>query len=117
ALLPRAADEASVAIATANATSTAIRRRDNVGPPLSWNGAAGGRAPFSSGVRMAAAHLVEVDGEDDGRPDDDLLPEGLDALDHEAVLKHRRDERADRAPENRPDAAEKAGPADHDGAD
>ncbi len=65
----------------------------------------------------SAAKLVEVDGADQHRADGDLLPERLDADDHEAVLQHRRDEHAEDGPEDRADAAEQARAADDDGGD
>src|SRR5262249_29661236 len=77
-------------------------------------------APVSvrlSCVPPAATKLIDVHGEDDRRPDDDLLPERLDGLDHEAVLENGGDERADGAPEHGPDAAEQARAADDDCAD
>src|SRR5581483_1143612 len=66
-----------------------------------WPGAAaqGGGAPL----------LVDVDGGDEHRPDHDLLPERLDADDHEPVLQDGRDEQADDAAEDGPVPAEQAG--------
>src|SRR5438094_5789543 len=107
--------------------STAIMRRDIVKLlPVLWTTMWSGcderseldRTSFVvSLICSSAANLVDVDGQDDRRADDDLLPEGLDSLDHEAVLKNGRDERADCATENRPDTAEEARPADDDRAD
>src|SRR6478672_7140407 len=71
----------------------------------------------ASCIRHAATKLVDVDGEDDRRADDDLLPEGLDGLDDEAVLENGGDERADAAAEHRADAPEQAGAAEHGRAD
>src|SRR5919201_1124656 len=64
-----------------------------------------------------AANLVDVDGHDDRCADDDLLPEGLDSFDDEAVLENGRNERADCAAENGAHTAEETRPADDDGAD
>src|SRR5918998_33657 len=61
-----------------------------------------------------APELVEVHGRDQHGSDGDLLPEGLDADDDEAVAEHGRDEDADDGAEDRPDTAEQAGAADHD---
>src|SRR5438876_5186400 len=75
--------------------------------------------PFSrtSPARASATHLVEIDGEDDRCSDENFLPERLDTFDDEAVLRHRRNKRADSAAENRADPAEEARAADHDGTD
>src|SRR5215218_4820780 len=59
-------------------------------------------------------HLIEVDGDDQEGAHGDLLPEGLHADDHEAVLEHRGDEDAEHRAEDRADPAEQARPADHD---
>src|SRR5690348_8679240 len=56
--------------------------------------------------------LVDVDGGDEDGADHDLLPERLDADDHEPVLQRGRDEHADDAAEDGPVAAEQAGAAD-----
>src|SRR5512133_2538715 len=72
---------------------------------------------LSARVDPAAPELVEIDGEDDRCPDDDLLPERLHVLDHEAVLEHRRHECANAGHEDAADAAEEARAADDDGAD
>src|SRR5206468_1554719 len=59
-----------------------------------------------------APQLVEVDGDDEDGPDGDLLPEGLDADDDEAVAEHCRDEDAEDGAEDRPDPAEQRGTSD-----
>src|SRR6266704_1587923 len=56
--------------------------------------------------------LVDVDGGDEDDADHDLLPERLDADDHEPVLQRGRDEHPDDAAEDGPVAAEQAGAAD-----
>src|SRR5215470_14241135 len=120
-------------MASVSAISTTIMRRDIYRTPLSSmcrrgqvdsacarSMASSFAPPLAlvavrlSCVRPAATKLIDVHGEDDRRADDDLLPEGLDGLDHEAVLENGGDERADGAAEHRADAAEQARPADHD---
>src|SRR6266571_9519149 len=56
--------------------------------------------------------LVDIDGGDEDDADHDLLPERLDADDHEPVLQRGRDEHPDDAAEDGPVAAEQAGAAD-----
>ena len=73
--------------------------------------------------RLAAAQgsgaplLVDVDGGNEDGADHDLLPERLDADDHEPVLQRGRDEHPDDAAEDGPVAAEQAGAADDDAGD
>ena len=58
--------------------------------------------------------LVDVHRGDQHGADGDLLPERLDADDDEAVLQDGRDEEADHGAEDRADATEQRGAADHD---
>src|SRR6266511_4469942 len=64
-----------------------------------------------------AAQLVEIDGADQDGADGNLLPEGLNADDHEAVLQHCGDEHSEDGSEDGADAPEQARAADHDGRD
>ena len=51
------------------------------------------------------APLVDVDGGDEDRADGDLLPERLDADDHESVLQDCGDEKPDDGPEDGADSS------------
>src|SRR5689334_14384822 len=68
--------------------------------------------PAAAAQGGGAPLLVDVDGGDEHRAHHDLLPERLDADDHEPVLQRGRDEHPDDAAEDGPVAAEQAGAAD-----
>src|SRR5262245_61355205 len=126
---PPDALEATAAIASVSVAITASKRRDILCSSLLADTARTRAAvlhsanllriahPLSARVRAPAAQLVEVDGQDDRCTDDDLLPERLHVLDHEAVLEHGGYERADRAHQDAADAAEEARAAEDDRAD
>src|SRR5690606_33628754 len=63
------------------------------------------------------AHDVELDGDDDGGPERDVLPAALDVHEVEAVLDDAEDERADEGADHGAAATEEARPADDDGGD
>src|SRR5689334_8614912 len=64
--------------------------------------------PAAAAQGGGAPLLVDVDGGDEHRAHHDLLPERLDADDHEPVLQRGRDEHPDDAAEDGPVAAEQA---------
>src|SRR4051794_28639336 len=77
----------------------------------------GGGATGPGTLRARVEDSVEQDGGDDDGADDDLLHEGRDAEQVEAVAEHAHDEGADQRPDERSRAAEQAGAADDGGGD
>src|SRR5215204_5863278 len=71
----------------------------------------------SASARAPLQPHVDEHGRDDDRADDDLLDEGGDAEEVEAVAQHGHDERADERADDGALAAEQGGPADDGGGD
>src|SRR4051794_38399920 len=109
-LLPQAASS------SASTARQGTRRRFISDIPSVEVGRLGGDLALGE-VLTQPALLVEVDGEDQDRADGDVLPEGLDAEEDEAVAQDRRDEGADHGAAHPPLATEEAGAADDDRGD
>src|SRR5919107_427102 len=109
---PHAATANAASASTAAASRRSRVRRDVdmcVPPPVD--------AMYLALVLRPPAQLIEVDRADENGADGDLLPERLDADDHEAVGQHGGDEHPEHGPEDGADPAEQAGAPDHHGGD